>query len=108
MARAEITHSDDAVNITFRGDKQRPEPSTAVITFPGGNVEVSRASDGTYWVHIGRNTSIKYPDDVLGVIVDSRIDHTYEARERGIPPMPVHEHIEHLAIRIAKATGSTS
>ena len=50
MARAKVTHSDDAVQITFNGDKRNPEPSTAVVKFPGGYVEVSRCSDGTYWV----------------------------------------------------------
>lgn len=107
MARAQVTHSEDAVNITFHGDKRKPEPSTAVIAFPGGHVEVSRASDGTYWVHVARNTRINNPDDdCLGAIVDSRIDHTYEARARGVPPMPAHEDIEHMAIRIARAGAS--
>lgn len=104
MARAEIVHSDDAVAVIFRGNPRRPEPSTGVIKFPGGHVEVSRASDGTYWVHVERNTRINDPDsDVLGVITESRIDHTYEARARGIPPMPAHQDIQHVAIRIARA-----
>lgn len=106
MARAEVTHSDDAVHIRFRGDKRRPEPSTGVIEFPGGHIEVTRHSDGSYWVHVARNVRITNPDEqVLGQIVESRIDHTYEARERGIPPLPEHAAIEHLAIRIARAGG---
>lgn len=104
MARFAVHHSEDACCVLIDGDRRRPEPSTAVIRFPGGHVEVSRASDGSYWVHVGRNTRINDPDaDVLGEIVESRIDHTYEARERGIPPMPAAEHIEHLAMRIARA-----
>lgn len=104
MARARVTHSDDAVQVTFRGDPRNPEPSTAVIAFPGGHVEVSRHSDGSYWVHVARNTRINNADeDLLGDIVESRLDHTYEARARGIPPMPAHADIEHMAIRIARA-----
>lgn len=109
MARARVTHSSDAVQITFRGDPRNPEPGTAVVAFPGGHVEVSRHSDGSYWVHVARNTRLNNEhEDVLGEIVESRIDHTYEARERGIPPLPAHSEIEHMAIRIAKATGSAS
>ena len=104
MARAEVVHSDDAVAILLRGNPRRPEPSTAVIKFPGGHVEVTRASDGSYWVHVERNTRINDPEsDTLGVIIESRIDHTYEARAKGIPPMPAHSEIQHMAIRIARA-----
>jgi hypothetical protein len=53
MAKAKVTHSDDAVQITFKGNPKSPEPSTGVIEFPGGHVEVSRCSDNTYWVHVG-------------------------------------------------------
>lgn len=106
MARFTVHHSEDACCIDVRGDIRRPEPSTAVIKFPGGHVEVSRHSDGSYWVHVARNTRVDNPDeDVLGVIVDSRIDLTYEARNdygTAIPPMPAAEHIEHLAMRIAR------
>lgn len=103
MARFKVHHSEDACCIDIRGDVRNPEPSQAVISFPGGSVEVSRHSDGSYWVHVARNTRVNNPDeDVLGEIVESRIDHTYEARQLGVPPMPAHEDIEHMAIRIAR------
>ena len=102
MAKFAVHHSEDACCIEIRGDIRHPEPSTAVVRFPGGHVEVSRHSDGSYWVHVARNTRLNDPEhDVLGQIVESRIDHTFEARERGILPMPEHEAIEHMAIRIA-------
>lgn len=108
MARFEVHHSEDACCIFIRGDKRQPEPSTAVIRFPGGHVEVSRASDGTYWVHVGRNVRINDPDsDELGEVVGSRIDMTYDARHsygQQIPPMPAAEHIEHMALRIGCAS----
>jgi len=107
MARFQVHHSDDACCIDIQGDKRRPEPSTAVVKFPGGHIEVTRHSDGSYWVHVARNTRANNPDeDVLGEIVESRIDHTHEARGLGIPPMPAHEHIEHMAIRISSVTRS--
>ena len=107
MARCQVTHSDDACCIDIRGDIRRPEPSTAVIRFPGGHVEVSRHSDGSYWVHVGRNVRINDPDaDVLGHVVDGRIDITHAAQaaySANVLPMPAAEHIEHLALRIARS-----
>jgi hypothetical protein len=75
MARAQVTHSIDAVQITFRGDKRQPEPSTAVIQFPGGHVEVSRCSDGTYWAHI----TVVAPQNTVA----SRVDYDYEGYSAG-------------------------
>jgi hypothetical protein len=94
MARAKVTHSQDAVQITFDGDKRNPEPSTAVIKFPGGHVEVSRCTDGGYWAHI----ELVDPANNAG----SRIDYITEvSREAGIPPLPREEHIKHIAVRVA-------
>jgi hypothetical protein len=93
MAKAKVTHSDDAVQITFNGDRRNPEPATGVIKFPGGHVEVSRASDGTYWAHI------EVVDHANRV--ESRIDYAHEARENGIPPIPAEQFVKHIAIRVA-------
>ncbi len=39
--------------IELLGDKtRRPEPAQHIIEFPGGAVEVSRTTDGCYWVHV--------------------------------------------------------
>lgn len=105
MARFKVHHSDDACCIDIRGDVRNPEPSTAVVKFPGGHVEVSRHSDGSYWVHVARNAQQQSDDDVLGAIVESRIDYTHEAYVRhggDIPPMPAHEDIQHIAVRMAR------
>ena len=92
MARAKVTHSTDSVQITFNGDKRFPEPSTGVIKFPGGHVEVSRCSDGTYWAHIATNSGIN--------IIDGRIDRTN--RVQSVESLEDCENINHIAIRISK------
>ena len=56
--------------IIFKGDHVVPEPSTGVIKFPGGHVEVSRTSDGKYWAHI----AVDNPSN----IAKSRIDYSIE------------------------------
>lgn len=96
--KVQIVHSDDAVTIIVRGDRRNPEPGTIVVHFPGGNLELSRASDGTYWAHIG----VVAPGNVIG----SRVDHTHEAaNELGkIPEFPRAESVNHIALRIANHT----
>jgi hypothetical protein len=92
MAKAKVTHSEDSVQITFRGDPKSPEPSTAIIEFPGGHVEVSRCSDNTYWVHIG----VVAPANV----VDSRMD-TYVDGVGRVVEIPHGQGIDHIAVRIS-------
>jgi hypothetical protein len=95
MARARVIHSDDAVMIKFEGNRKNPEPSTAVIQFPGGHVEVSRCSTGEYFAHI----QVVHPANV----VDSRIDYhaDSEARSYGVGDMPHGEHVSKVAIKIS-------
>lgn len=91
MARAKVTHSSDAVQITFDGDRQNPEPSTGVIKFPGGHVEVSRCSDGTYWAHVAVVSGAN--------IAEGRIDRS--DRVCAVEKMDEAETITKIAIRVA-------
>jgi hypothetical protein len=106
MARTKVHHSDDACHILIKGDKRNPEPSLHVIQFPGGQVEVSRCSDGSYYTHIHVNESAN--------IIDSRVDYPFElARQRednGLKPIPkidLFEHIQKIAIKIDGAYESS-
>lgn len=97
MARHKVIHSDDACCILIEGNRASPEPSTAIIRFPGGRVEVSRTTDGAYWVHVSA--------DGAANIVDSRIDYSHEeyrrrqqAREPSTPPIPSAEAVVHMAL----------
>jgi len=96
MARAKVVHSEDAVMVEFKGNPQSPEPSTAVIKFPGGHVEVSRTSDGKYWAHM----------EVVAAenVSDSRIDYEYEAwKSLGIPELPMGNQVKKIAILISNS-----
>lgn len=96
MARAKVVHSTTACVVIFEGNKTtRPEPGTGVIKFPGGHVEVSRTSHGTYWAHI-------YVDNPKNVI-SSRIDYDRDGWEGlGIPPIPKQDKIQKLAVEVAQ------
>lgn len=58
--------------VLFGDPKIRPEKPYTIITFPGGDVEIARCDDGTYWVHVAVRR-----DDVTGQdasIIRGRID----------------------------------
>lgn len=94
MAKAKVTHSEDAVKVTFNGDRRNPEPSTGVIEFPGGHVEVSRCSDGTYYAHIQVVDAAN--------VVDSRFDFQNAAEHgiRSVQEIPHGRLITHVAVRV--------
>jgi hypothetical protein len=92
MARAKVIHSEDAVMIKFMGNPKKPEPSTAVISFPGGEVEVTRCSDNSYWAHI-------YLEDPVNNI-GSRLTATPESR-LPIEDIPNVDHVKQIAVRVA-------
>jgi len=105
MAKAKVTHSADGCTITMEGNKSSPEPSTSVIKFPFGYAEVSRTSDGNYWVHVQVNQKQEDEFSYPGDIYDSRIDYTADAYfkyEGDIPPIPADEEIQHIAIKVGK------
>ena len=90
MARAKVVHSGDAVQITFEGDRRRPEPSTAIIKFPGGHVEVTRCSDGSYWAHVAVVDGAN--------IAEGRVDRA--GRVCSVAEMLDADAINHMAIRV--------
>ena len=92
MARARVVHSGDAVLVEFKGDKRNPEPSTGVIRFPGGHVEVSRCSDGTYWAHINVVDGAN--------IVGGRVDRS--GQKQAVSDLENSEQVNHIAIRVRK------
>jgi hypothetical protein len=94
MARLKnVVHSEDACTMIFEGNPKSPEPSTGVIKFPGGHIEVARCSDNSYYCHIERA-------EEGTEIIASRIDYMYEQNHNGILDIPDAEHIRHIAFRI--------
>lgn len=93
MARATVVHSQDACTIVFKGNPKSPEPTSGIVKFPGGHVEVSRNDDNSYWIHVQVEGSDR--------MIDSRIDYDIEyARVNGIPEIKDADHINHIAVRV--------
>lgn len=108
MAKHKIIHSEDATTIMIDGDIRNPEPTHAIIRFPGGFVEVARCSDGSYYAHIGAKKD-DIPDEDRGFrVVDSRIDYDHEKWiERGIPQIQAMDHVCKIAMRFARMNTPT-
>lgn len=102
MARRKIRveeRGSDAIGVRLLGDRNQPEPSTFIVSFPGGDVEIARTLDDRYWVHV-RATQ---PEDAValeglepGRLVRARVDHDVpgsgvkDGAEIGFAPTAVH------------------
>lgn len=105
MAKGKVIHSGDACTVLVEGNKHvRAEPSTHVIQFPGGHIEVSRTDNDEYWAHIWVNKG-QVLDDIHmfskpGRIVEGRVDCP---RPFGDGAAILHgiEKAEHISVRIS-------
>ena len=93
----------EAQGIRLLGDpKIQPEPLHVRVAFPGGDVDVVRCDDGSYWVHI--RVDHEATDDfdlrMAGELVDARLDiagmSTAEANTGDFD----HPGLYHLAVRV--------
>lgn len=98
-----LTRSEDALTVTIEGDVRNPEPTHAIIKFPGGVVEVARCSDGSYWAHLSRDPHAEYADEFE--VVASRVEYGYpEALFHGVGTIPAQDRVDKLAVCIARKT----
>lgn len=42
---------DNVLGVEIEGNPRKPEPVSFRVSFPGGEVNIERCSDGSYWVH---------------------------------------------------------
>ena len=76
MEMLTATGNNTMQHIYIKGDKTEPEPQEFYIHFPGGQIGVSRCTDGTYWAHLSLEDE---KEDGSGRIkksniIDARID----------------------------------
>ena len=100
MSRHKIVHSTDATTILIEGYRGNPEPQSAIIRFPGGNVEVSRTTDGDYWAHVVVEKFDDEGEPQKFELAATRVDYEREfAKTHGIPDIADADHIQHIAVR---------
>ncbi len=97
MARAKIIHSQDACTIVFKGNVNNPEPSSGIIKFPGGCVEVTRTSDGKYWIHTERTDN----SEIINSILDYKYDKKTKIKNR-LQKIHNHENIKKMSLLISE------
>ena len=92
----------EAQGIRLLGDpKIQPEPLHVRIVFPGGDVDVVRCDDGSYWVHVAVHDDDGNVGDVAGKLVDARLDiKGKDLRETSTGDFG-HPGLYHLAVRVA-------
>ncbi len=62
--------------VRLKGDPRSPEPTHFRVQLPGGDVDIVRCDDGSYWVHVRvdgteEERSLSVP---VGGIIDARLD----------------------------------
>ena len=94
---------EKAQQVELRGDPRHPEPDHFRVVFPGGDVDLARCDDGSYWIHIRVDRPGDGSDDgegPHGVILGGRIDvhgrHTTEID----PGLLADPGLYHLAVRV--------
>lgn len=101
-----IPWGDNAAGVRLLGDPRKPEHAEFNVAFPGGEVNIARASDGAYWVHVytSRPGTPGYsPEaDPAGRIVDARMDilgrHTGDVNVGDFNDPDLY----HLAVRVTR------
>lgn len=91
------------LGVELKGNPKQPEPIHFRVVLPFGDVDITRCTDGSYWVHVRRNTEEQVQCDIaeqVGQFIDGRIDVTgkhasdCDAGDFGHPDM------DHMAVRI--------
>ena len=84
--------SEDAMTVLIEGDRRNPEPSTLIVKFPGGHVEIARCSDDTYWAHVQVVDSAN--------VSTGRIDYAHGSSV-AVASLPEADKVVKLAIRVS-------
>lgn len=111
--KLQFPDGSDVALLRIEGNPRRPEPAHVRIVFPGGNVEVTRATEGPgadYWVHI----QVDRPESPWFVrgetetarIIDARLDAEdgKGAAERDLGDFR-NAQLYHVALRIHRTPG---
>lgn len=95
------------VGIIIGGDPNNPEPENVSIRFPGGEVTVTRATDGgrpDYWVHVTAANPdwTNRPDGETGTFSDSRCDFTDKHAGEVESEVLADPALYHVALRVRR------
>lgn len=84
------------------GNPQKPEPEHFRVCFPGGDVDLVRLDDGSYWIHlrVNRPDDGDDPDREFAKITDARLDvHGKHVAETKVGDFK-HPGLYHVALKV--------
>jgi len=103
---------DKVQGVTLRGNPASPEPETVRVEFPGGDVDVVRTSDGSYWVHVRVNRAedlaAREGEIVAGRLTDARLDVTGKHASETDAGDFAAPGLFHVAVRVAVAAAEAT
>lgn len=105
MNRLKVIDMGEKVQgVHLRGNKRNPEPEYFRVCFPGGDIDIVRCDDDTYWVHVRVNReggSGFIPGETIeGKIIDGRVDVLGKAASQTSCGDLDREDAFHVAIRV--------
>lgn len=102
MRTLKIKHFGEKVQgIRLDGDRRNPEPESVRVAFPGGDVDVVRTDDGSYWIHVRVDHPSEVVDDeIAGKLIDARLDIKGKHAADTNPGDFAHPDLYHVAVRV--------
>ena len=93
------------INLKVFGDKTtKLEPEEHRITFPGGEISVSRTSDNKYWAHIVVNNNEHSDESIAETFFGSKIKTIQsiriDSKSSGSKTVELDNDVYHFAVKI--------
>lgn len=111
--RIHIPAGSDVAIVDITGNPKNLEPGHVRIIFPGGEMELVRASDGPgaeYWCHVRINSADDAAETdgllVQGKLADARLDVRGKHASDCDAGDFAHPGLYHLAVRVGRAGGA--
>ena len=94
---------EEVLGVELEGNPAKPEPMHFRVMFPGGDVDVVRCADDTYWVHVrvDHPDHKNNPEERSARLVAARLDvHGKPAHKADVGDFADPD-LYHLAVRVA-------
>lgn len=96
------SYGDAALGVELEGNPNKPEPPHFRVAFPGGDVDIARCDDGSYWIHVRVNhpDHDPIPDEQTARVINGRLDiHGKSTSENNMGDFG-DPNLYHVAIRV--------
>lgn len=97
-----VSMGTKVLGVRLEGNPNKPEPEHFRVVLPFGDVDITRCSDNSYWIHIRNNhpNDGDSPERRMGKFIDGRIDLTSKHSSECDQGDFGHADMYHMAVRI--------